>query len=166
MIATEKALVEKKESRVRQRKARREAAADVRWRRICSAQVEGRSVGTPTLRKSTSLSAGEGRRCSATCASLQNLYVHSLLNFFPAAFFFSDLHPPTLPAPPPPSVSLRKKQQRNAARAPALALVFSVCFSRLSDPCGLSLDTNDSLLSLMPAVLAQGAQEKNRTGGH
>lgn len=61
----------------------------------------------------------------------------------------------------PPPASLRHCRTVAAERRQRTSTgVFSVCFSRLSDPCGLSLDTNDSPLSLMPAVLAHGAQEK------
>lgn len=88
--------------------------------------------------------------------------------FSPQLFFLGSTHPS--PPRPPPTPHPRPCHCGKAAaerrQSTSTALVFSVCFSRLSDPCGLSLDTNDSLLSLMPAVLAQGAQEKNRTGGH
>lgn len=129
-------------------------AADVRLRRICSAQVEG-GVWERQLcvNPRVYLQVKEGRVPLRVCVSAESLRPQSFELFSPQ-LFFSDLHPPPRP------VSLRKKAAAERRQSTGATLVFSVCFSRLSDPCGLSLDTNDSLLSLMPAVLAQGAQEK------
>lgn len=96
--------------------------------------------------------------------SAESLRPQSFELFFPQLFFPRIYTRPPPPHPRPCHCGKAAAQRRQST---STALVFStVCFSRLSDPCGLSLDTNDSLLSLMPAVLAQGAQEKNRTGGH